>query len=433
MFKERNQQILLIVFTFLFIITGLLSASGAFATNNFLKISPILPDGLGVNIHFIDPRPGEMTLLANAGFRWIRVEISWEATENQKGKYNFSAYEKFLNILEKYNIRPILILGYTNPFYDGGLSPYTEQGRVAFSTWAAAAAVHFKDRGVLWEMYNEPEWAWRPRTNYSDDYYIKLALKVGQTIHKIAPKEIFIGPAASNISLSFLEKCFKANLLRYWAAVTVHPYRGTNPETVIKELRLLRKLVNKYSMQNRTVSIISSEWGYPSIPYRENSFNDQLQSKYISRALLTNISNGVDLSIWYDWSDDGTDLKNSEHHFGIVRNAYRANKNPVLEPKPAFFAIKTLTESFNGCYFDERLNTGKPDDYILKFRSKKTNQELFAVWSSSGNSHKVFIPIHSRKFWIVTNLGHKKLLEASKMGFSVNLSDSPQYLIPEIQ
>src|SRR4051812_9669584 len=30
-----------------------------------------LPDGIGVNIHFTDPRPGEMEMLAAAGFKWV--------------------------------------------------------------------------------------------------------------------------------------------------------------------------------------------------------------------------------------------------------------------------------------------------------------------------------------------------------------------------
>jgi hypothetical protein len=33
--------------------------------------SAILPDAWGVNIHFTDPRPGEMEMLAQGGFAWI--------------------------------------------------------------------------------------------------------------------------------------------------------------------------------------------------------------------------------------------------------------------------------------------------------------------------------------------------------------------------
>src|SRR3979409_768285 len=31
-----------------------------------------IPQGLGVNIHFTDPQPGEVKMIADAGFRWVR-------------------------------------------------------------------------------------------------------------------------------------------------------------------------------------------------------------------------------------------------------------------------------------------------------------------------------------------------------------------------
>ncbi|MCC7498881.1 MAG: hypothetical protein IT160_14965, partial [Bryobacterales bacterium] len=42
-----------------------LSALGAQSFDELLTV----PNGLGVNIHFTNPRPGEMEMLAAAGFR----------------------------------------------------------------------------------------------------------------------------------------------------------------------------------------------------------------------------------------------------------------------------------------------------------------------------------------------------------------------------
>jgi hypothetical protein len=49
---------------------------------------------LGVNIHFTDPRPGEMQMIADAGITWVRMDFSWAHTERAKGEYDFSAYER---------------------------------------------------------------------------------------------------------------------------------------------------------------------------------------------------------------------------------------------------------------------------------------------------------------------------------------------------
>jgi len=109
-------------------------------------------DGLGVNIHFTDPRPGEMEMLAAGGFRWVRMDLTWARTEREKGRYDFSAYDRLLNALRPHRIRAILILDYSNSLYEQDRSVTTEEGRQAYARWAAAAAEHFRGQGILWEI-----------------------------------------------------------------------------------------------------------------------------------------------------------------------------------------------------------------------------------------------------------------------------------------
>src|SRR2546421_7694256 len=45
-----------------------------------------LPAGLGVNIHFTRPRPGEMERLAAAGVTFVRVDFSWTWGGKERGK-----------------------------------------------------------------------------------------------------------------------------------------------------------------------------------------------------------------------------------------------------------------------------------------------------------------------------------------------------------
>ena len=52
-----------------------------------------------------------------------------------------------------------------------------------------------------------------------------------------ARRETYVGPATSTIDFKFLEACFKAGLLEYWSAVSVHPYRLQDPETAGDEAR----------------------------------------------------------------------------------------------------------------------------------------------------------------------------------------------------
>jgi hypothetical protein len=391
-----------------------------------LPDSPPVPDGLGVNIHFTDPRPGEMKMLAGAGFRWVRMDFAWEGTEREKGKYDFAAYDRLMESLKPHGIRALFILDYANRHYDNGQSPQSDEGRAAFARWAAAAVAHFKGRGILWEMYNEPNiFFWRPKPDVNQ--YTKLALAVGKAIRQAAPDEQYIGPATSEVAFPFLEKCFQAGLLEYWSAVSVHPYRQQAPETAAADYARLRKLIDQYAPQGKRIAILSGEWGYSSA---WGKFDPVRQGKFLPRQWLVNLSNNVPVSIWYDWHDDGPDPKEAEHHFGTVLHPYRDGQEPVYEPKPAYLAANTLTTVLAGFRFSKRLPVGGADDYVLSFT--KGDEVRLVAWSIAKNPGTVVIPTSPGRFNVTGHTGQPlPALEAGEKALSVSLTDAPQYLVPK--
>src|SRR5437016_2614736 len=116
--------------------------------------SETLEQGLGVNIHFTDPQPGEMKMIADAGFRWVRMDFVWADTERAPGRYDFSAYDRLMQSLDQFRLHALFILDYRNVLYDNGAPPRSERAIQAFATWAVAAAKHFAGRGIIWETYN---------------------------------------------------------------------------------------------------------------------------------------------------------------------------------------------------------------------------------------------------------------------------------------
>ncbi len=381
---------------------------------------PVLPDGLGVNIHFTDPRPGEMKMLAAAGFRWIRMDFGWGRTERERGVYDFSAYDRLLAALDEHKIKPVFILDYGNKLYSP-VSPATEEPRAAFARWAAAAVSRFKGRGILWEMWNEPNIGfWRPKPNVDD--YVKLALAAGRAIRAAAPDEAYIGPALAFMDLGFLEACFKAGLLEYWDAVSVHPYRQQPPETVAADYEKLRALIARHAPPGKNVPILSGEWGYTS---QAKERSEDVQGRYLPRMWLTNIMSGVPLSIWYDWHDDGPNPEEREHRFGAVRFPYFEGREPVYDLKPAYLAAQTFTRFFDGYRFERRLPVGTPDDFVLLF--KKGDAMRLAVWTAAAEPRVVTLPLAGR----VEAVGHLGMslpaMEATREGLALTLTPSPLY------
>jgi len=393
--------------------------------------SQALPAGLGVNIHFTDPQPGEIKMIADAGFRWVRMDFKWDMTEKERGRYDFTSYDRLIAALEQRKIRALFILDYGNPLYDNGAPPRTKPSQQAFARWATAAARHFAGHGVIWEIYNEPNIKifWPPRPNV--DEYVALALAVGRAFRAELPNEKLIGPATSGIDFPFLESCFKAGLLEYWSAVSVHPYRQSDPETAANDYCQLRKLIAAYRtargervFADEGIPIISSEWGYSSV---WRGMDEQKQSALLAREILTNIADGIPISIWYDWRDDGLDASDPEHHFGLVHNAYHQERDQVYEPKAAYLAAKTVSAFFDEYEFEKRLLVGSSDDYVLIFR--KGADVRIAAWTTLLAPHRLTIPLAPGQYAMTSYNGQTVgSITAGQTGLAIEISPAPLYL-----
>ncbi len=386
-----------------------------------------IPDGLGANIHFTDPRPGEMKMLAASGMRWLRMDLVWSRVEKQRGRYDWSPYDRLLAAAKPHGLRFLFILDYSNKLYEDGRYVRTAEGRAAYARFAAAAAKRYRGRGILWEIWNEPNHKkfWTPPGTTED--YVKMALAAGKAIHAAAPGERIIGPATSGIPFDFLEACFADGLLEQWSAVSVHPYRGSHPETAAADYARLRRLIDAYAPKGKRVPILSGEWGYSTA-----SIRDERQGKYLARQWLGNLSQDVRLSIWYDWHDDGPNAEEREHNFGMVEHRYHKGRDPVYDPKPAYRAARALTTALKGLRFDKRLWTGDGQDYVLLFAGD-TGAVRLAAWTTSPCPRRVTVATGPGRFTVTGHTGGKLPAVTADAGglLALELTDAPRYLAPE--
>jgi polysaccharide biosynthesis protein PslG len=217
-----------------------------------------------VNIHFTDAQPGEMDMLASTGFRWVRMDFVWAATERERGRYDFAAYDRLMQSLDSHRLRALFILDYGNALYEPENAVATDAGRQAFARWAAAAAAHFKGRGILWEIWNEPNIGqfWKPKPDADD--YSALALAAIAAIRQADPNAFVMGPASSGFPWDFLETLGQRGVFAKLDAASVHPYRRGEPETVEADYARLRALLNRHA-PGRNIPIVSGEWGYTTV------------------------------------------------------------------------------------------------------------------------------------------------------------------------
>ena len=373
--------------------------------------APSIPDGFGVNIHFTSAGADELNALHASGSRLIRMDFTWGRAERTKGEYDFSAYDGLAASMTKLGIRCLFILDYGNQLYDDNLSPHTEEGRAAFARFAGAAAKHFAGKGILWEIWNEPNIGqfWKPKPSAED--YSAMALATIDAVRQADPNAFIMGPASSAFPWDFFETMGQRGVFAKLDAVSVHPYRRADPETVEADYARLRELLGRHA-PGRNIPIVSGEWGYTAV-----DISEEKQADYLVRQRLVNLSLQVPVSVWYDWKDDGADPKEREHHFGTV---YRD-----LKPKPGYIAGKALAETLAGYRFMRRVAAENPKDYILEFQND-SGQIAKAAWTTA-DAHSIKIDA-SGDLMVVSRDGQRRSAR-SQGGIEIQLSESPQYIV----
>jgi len=248
-----------------------------------------IPNGLGVNIHFRG-EPRDLDLIAEAGFKFIRMDLTWSGIEQDKGVYDFGklGYDALTKGCTERNIRILYILDYSNKLYELDRSVRSEAGRKAFADFAEAAAKRYAGKGILWEIWNEPNLKhfWSPQPSIED--YYRLVEKTAPRIKKADHSGLIVAGATSQIPLGWLEDCFKKGLLKWIDILSVHPYRSQPPETVVEEYAKLRELIKHYAPAAKKIPFISGEWGYSNINWDKSRLSEQDQAQYLLRMFLIN-------------------------------------------------------------------------------------------------------------------------------------------------
>jgi hypothetical protein len=394
---------------------------------------PILPQGVGVNIHFTRGHGKDLDLIAAGGFKIVRMDFSWSSIEHARGQYRWSDYDELTADLEKRGLRAMYILDYSNPLYEDTVvsrdpltgretrsvgAPRKPESVAAFARWAAAASRHFRGKHVLWEIWNEPNIGfWRPKADVQQ--YTALALAAARAVREADPDATLVAPATSEVPLAFLEPFFAAGALKHLDGVSVHPYRPyrRSPETAVEDYARLRRLIEKYAPPGKkNLPVLSGEWGYAA---HTGGVSREVQAAYLVRMQLANLLDGVPLSIWYDWKDDGTDPKEREHNFGVMTHD--------LKLKPAYQAVQVLTRTLAGYRISRRLDVGSPKDYALLLTNKEGHRQL-AAWTLDA-PHVITIQVQANGvLHEIDSRGAVFKAGQSQKGIVVELVAAPKYI-----
>lgn len=341
---------------------------------------PGIPQSCGMQLKGGNATPETLAELQALGVRWFRRGFIWEAVEKEKGVYDFSAYDTLLDTARERGLGVIGVIAFNNKLYGKVTEP---AGAAGYAAFAAALAARYKDRSILWEVWNEPNVRtfWGAQTQHPKakantpefaDEYTALVKATVPAMRAADPACIVMAGSVSCMGWDavdpWMERCFADGILDSGiSAWSVHPYSLKRPEDYGAAYVRLRGMLARHQVP-AGFPIINSERGYP-IGKAEGwagGVGDmkEYQAWHLVRQQLNDLMSGIRLTSWYEWS--------GKEGFSVVDGETKS---------PAYDACQVMLRQLDGCTFDRRLDPADGEDYVLRFVRADGGERLVA-WTA---------------------------------------------------
>lgn len=328
-----------------------------------LKSKEIVSSRFGVGFETLDRQMWDpeqaWPVLNDLGVKWARVQTGWARCEKQKGAYDFTWLDEIVEKLLERGVMPWLSFSYGNSLYTSESDPTgvgyppieTDVECAAWSQYVEALVLHFRDRVDHFEVWNEPDLTsfWKRGPRAAD--YVQLVRLTAEPLRRLHPNAKLIGGAIAwgmtAWSIKYLEDCFLAGMHELVDIISYHGYKSVPERHSTQELPAFRHLIDKYKP---SLEYWQGEAGVQSkVPETGNAgalstmrLSETIQARMLLRRTLLELSHGCGMSSYFhmaDFAHYAADRRT--YHYGLVR----------LEdgsPKPAFYALQSLTTLLSG-------------------------------------------------------------------------------------
>lgn len=296
-----------------------------------------IQDPYGVCSHISHRAPEnvlpELTRMREAHINWVRTDFTWERIEKKPGRWNFSDFDRTIQLAKEQKINILPILDYDVPWARPAWKhpdAWNEYVRRTVSRYA-------KDLR-FWEVWNEQNGSNFWRDTASGKNYAALLKRTYETIKKIDPNLTVLYGGTSGVPLAFIEESLKAGAGDYFDVMNIHPYHWQGiPEQMIRQFRELKALMNRYAV-HKPIWITEVGWStaLPSKFYQEvlppvfrRAGIDPAQS---TMAIVNDPANGFQQEINFDFKNLFPEFKAFEEVSFEKLNRLDPAKYPVLVP-----------------------------------------------------------------------------------------------------
>jgi len=268
-----------------------------------------------------------------AGIRLWDTYTYWGMLEPSKGKYNWPALDRWLDLAHSHGADVLYTFGVTptwasaNPgakcdYNSGGC--YPPQNMQDWDDFVKALATHAAGRIKYWELWNEAN---------QHEYWsggvpalVTMAQHAYNIIKVINPSAIIFTPSSvggATDTSTFLDEFLAAGGGQFVDGVAFHGYGNTipsSPEEVNRIVDAVHAVMAKRGISSLPLWDTESSWG----PAKQLP-NEDDRVAFVARHYLLQWSKGVQRDYWYAWNDNdyGTLWDDSSHNIRRAGVAYR--------------------------------------------------------------------------------------------------------------
>ena len=266
----------------------------------------------------------EYELLDELGVTWVRIDFQWNKMEKNRGEWDFSSYDSFMDKADEEGMNVLAILDYdTDWLHEGKDKSRTISLKELplFLEYVKVVAERYGQRVGAFKIWNEPNTR-RFWTGSDEDFFEltrqSLDLLKSLTPHiPVAVGALFYNPVVG--ARSYLKRLINSGVLDKADAISIHPY-ALSPAILEERLLDVRSLVAEAGY---STPIWITEAGFPTGGTYPNRVELEDQAQTLAEALTRMSASGVEMITWYCLFDSRNSEEivpgmSSEAFFGIV-------------------------------------------------------------------------------------------------------------------
>lgn len=293
--------------------------------------------------------------LKAAGFKRARLNYGWRLIEREKGVYDFSALDTWVDALVAAGIEPWFYGGYGNRLYYGAFKPKSKlvssfwdapvyHGEEAVNAWLKffrTMAEHYRGKVRFYEIWNELDGRWYKFgekaaekdgvTRATADFaaFYRKTVEMLRQVDPAAQAGISLGSLDSSWMIGLAKTDFP-EMLDVW---TYHGYRRTVEEGVVQSLARARTLMRRRDGSLPAFTMGESGRGVgPNLSGRFNTRTEFGQAKFVARRMFFDLAMGAKFCNIFDTGDTRYGLFKADDH----------------TPRLAWHVIRALGSVFDG-------------------------------------------------------------------------------------